>query len=608
MLSSPRVMRDRFVIPPATTGMRPGSSQTAAARRRAVLLILIPLVATSFGLGCTRQNPSPRDGDVIETSASHSSDEELKSIPSSGAPPDDTISNVPRESAEVPSGIGEGQMAAMSAREDVLGDAELETPGDDEVSDAPDEGAMDSEGAAEGVERILVLARGGPLVLDVVLSVDGVSPYEAMDQLLTEVLSSARQDGEDQVAWDTLLASPIVQYGQLGNLMAEDESQRMQLKRMYDANRDGIVDRAELARFLTRNAGGARPFQLRSANYYRDIHRRESPVGHILDQNGDGIVDEQEIQEAASQLMRFDTSDLERLSPDDFPQAAADQPAPLTRRISNLPDPVIALRQVRDSAQLLYEMEEVYALGQSIMVDDMPQQRDRFALIDRSGDGVWQADEMECWWEVEPDLVVALRFGESLEVLDVSEPLRSRMRELVVRADRVIVELPEIQLTIVLRDAVGSGSDVTARATQGQVRARAGYDRDAWFAVLDQDHDGRLTSRELAMVTTRLQSFDRDGDGRLDFDELPDVMLIVFARGAPQEDSETFQIPRVPSPTASGPAWFRAMDRNGDGVISRREFLGGAEQFDELDKNGDGFLDLEELQQLSIHEESELPE
>jgi hypothetical protein len=47
--------------------------------------------------------------------------------------------------------------------------------------------------------------------------------------------------------------------------------------------------------------------------------------------------------------------------------------------------------------------------------------------------------------------------------------------------------------------------------------------------------------------------------------------------------------PPRPKP-AVGPAWFRRMDRNRDGDVSRREFFGSREQFDRLDRDGDGLI------------------
>ena len=49
-------------------------------------------------------------------------------------------------------------------------------------------------------------------------------------------------------------------------------------------------------------------------------------------------------------------------------------------------------------------------------------------------------------------------------------------------------------------------------------------------------------------------------------------------------------------PTAKGPAWFRAMDRNGDGFVSPAEFLGPPELFRQLDLNGDGLISTEEAE------------
>ena len=43
-----------------------------------------------------------------------------------------------------------------------------------------------------------------------------------------------------------------------------------------------------------------------------------------------------------------------------------------------------------------------------------------------------------------------------------------------------------------------------------------------------------------------------------------------------------------------GPEWFCQMDSNGDGYLSRREFLGTDEQFRRIDSNGDGRISKEE--------------
>ena len=118
------------------------------------------------------------------------------------------------------------------------------------------------------------------------------------------------------------------------------------------------------------------------------------------------------------------------------------------------------------------------------------------------------------------------------------------------------------------------------------------------FDLIDEDHDGRLSLRELFTARTRLASLDRNKDGFIGRDEFPHRLHFRMALGKPVPPLAAKARPAPRPIPPRGPAWFRKMDRNGDGYVSRREFLGSEELFQKLDTDGDGLISPEEAEQL----------
>ena len=126
----------------------------------------------------------------------------------------------------------------------------------------------------------------------------------------------------------------------------------------------------------------------------------------------------------------------------------------------------------------------------------------------------------------------------------------------------------------------------------------------AIFRVLDLDRDRRLGAREVMRTVDRVMSWDGDGDGRVSPDEIPYHFLVTIARsGLPGLTGEgmaapaaraMIAMPAAGPASAAGPEWFQKMDRNRDGDVSRREFLGTRDQFDRLDRDKDGLIDADE--------------
>jgi Ca2+-binding EF-hand superfamily protein len=132
---------------------------------------------------------------------------------------------------------------------------------------------------------------------------------------------------------------------------------------------------------------------------------------------------------------------------------------------------------------------------------------------------------------------------------------------------------------------------------RAQIHAKATDSEDVLFASLDADHDDRLDSRELEGAPERIAALDKNGDGQITADELPELLLVGLARGSLENADATFAVPPaiVKSADDKAPRWFTAMDANQDGAISWREFIGPIEKFRELDRDGNGLLVLWEI-------------
>lgn len=144
---------------------------------------------------------------------------------------------------------------------------------------------------------------------------------------------------------------------------------------------------------------------------------------------------------------------------------------------------------------------------------------------------------------------------------------------------------PELEAHLALFEAFAAGAVALTPAVQ----------TPTLFQLLDENRDGRLSVRELRTAWDRIAVLEPPGaDGRVGAitkAAIQPTALLRLTRSADRFFPTLVNAPLVTPPApAGGPLWFRKMDRNGDGDVSRAEFLGTRAEFAALDADRDGLV------------------
>ncbi|MEX2114459.1 MAG: hypothetical protein WD845_14795 [Pirellulales bacterium] len=503
-------------------------------------------------------------------------------------------------------------------------------------------------------ERFVLLTAGGPLVVHVKVTIDGQPQREAAEQVLADVLKSAVEGEAADVSWSSLVENPKVVTGQLGNMPLADTAARTRAARDFDANNDQRVQPGELAAFLSRDAGGGQASSVRWLADRMAGERWNSPVFVLLDANQDGRLSVEECAAAPVRLRSRDVDDNDAVTIADF--RPPELPMQMTNyRSEPAPSRGFALeRYSLDS--IYYTLCELYNADYGLEAEQFETAPDLFSALDVDGSERVEQREIAGLLDARPDLLLRVDYSAGAPPRLTLEKLSDALIAAGAHADespaRLVVALAGCQFDLVAVDAAQRGgrlaearsmfakldangdkvldADELAKSAPPVTAEVAKFDSDGdgkltfeelerelagqpnyrdrqlhvllaepsdpLLGWLDERPDGRLTSRELSGAAERLAQLDANHDGVIGANELPDRLSCVMQLGG-AVDNRASTLPLPPAPLTvqqEVPGWLSAMDQNGDGEISRREFVGTPEQFQRFDGNADGFLDAEE--------------
>jgi Ca2+-binding EF-hand superfamily protein len=474
------------------------------------------------------------------------------------------------------------------------------------------------------------------------------------------MLKFADRDEDGKATWVEAIKAPRFT---MGRMRFTNDSQAASTIRMFDTNTNGLVDRVEVRQYIARYFNGP-TFSLTANNYGQtrvfsngrvmSSGGRQADVKTLLDTDKDGVLSEKEIAAASDRLKSRDADDNDLLYSSEVSGTATARGAYRSQVIRGgsvsranslyyLIGPTVSSDQIHNVLTQIYKDSEGKVLAESFA-----QVSELFKALDKNKNGVLDKDEAGALNSVKPRMTLLMEFNQK-------EGGKLTANGVVAKNNSTSVELPGIKISIsastakprvinysqtaksymtrydgdkngylekkelagnfarqfetwdidadgkVFEKEIAESYNLMQRPAQTQFRASVVNQGNPLFQTLDLSGDGRLSLREMRTAAKQVLKFDKNKDGRITANEIPQTIAITFSRG-----NASYSYVRTGSALSGGrtrqpaakpnqPAWFTRMDRNGDGDITLKEFLGEKADFEKLDTNKDGFIEPSEV-------------
>ena len=455
--------------------------------------------------------------------------------------------------------------------------------------------------------RFLLLASRSPVLIEARVSIDKQAPSQNIAPAIEYTLRAADTNDDELATWTELannkafVGGPLLTAADATGDEAIDPSQTESWARDYDADQDNIVDRAEIPPLLT-SFEANKLIVFSSGPSHHERQHFASAVLKVIDVNNDEQFTADELQALPETILRYDynvdgcitQAELTSIptSPEmDAMMMSADTPVDGGQA---------GLILYRDRAWIRnhFLLCRRYGVQGRIPADTTGWQ---FAdVLNINGDDQIDEHELQALCTIPPHISVQVDFGDEVKVTAncaVGSYVSSSNHSGQFRLDGLAIQC----------GAQDAGSQPAAFEQLTAAVARQSIDAnriqltvhdhaDAVFSLLDASGDGRLNPREIRAAAEQIASCDTDGDGQIFVEEIRPTMQFELIRGGDLSVVSSEQPrPVLPSNRNEQVDWFVAMDTNSDGELSRREFLGTIEQFDDLDQDNDDCLTVREV-------------
>jgi Ca2+-binding EF-hand superfamily protein len=491
---------------------------------------------------------------------------------------------------------------------------------------APFAGAAEPPGGGDARD-VLLLADAGPVLLRLHVRIDGRPVAAAWGRYLGRLFADLDRDGDGALGKAEASRAPAPDFLHSflhGTLNLGAAAGTVSFDKL-DADGDGRVSRREFAAYY-RRIPFDRPRVVVVPDRGKQAALTDAPF-RLLDRDGDGKLSKEELSGAAASLRKVDLNEDEWITPEELllhrstGAEVREDATPQTTAFMPLEAGGPSEEQVRLVLGRYRDKLDAKRLTELIAGPPGLELTVRLGAVGDDEPRVEARGQAKTARQTDEGLLVEAR-GLALEVqagrADASlRGLHDFYRQQFEAADaegrgtldrKQVTDVPALAALFTLADRDGDGKltdkelddflDLHALGA-GSFATLAITDRSlGLFDLLDEDDDGRLSLRELHTAWDRLRALDRDGDAKLGRDEFPHRLRVRLTPGKAAAPVAAKAKPAPKPAPARGPAWFRKMDRNGDGFVSRREWLGPDELFNKLDTDGDGLLSPEEAARL----------